>query len=91
MPKPPSAGDISVDPLTALMGKNATKATPISSADGTFPDFDTKYFPDYDHWSMAPVQYGLAKYYEYEDGTYDIEDWMNLHIMLSHKQRFIRQ
>ncbi len=82
-----------MSPLDLAMAKNSTKVKTkvIPSHDGETPDFNVEYFPDYNEWKMLPIQLKYATLAEYNnDAIYDMEDWLELHIMCAHQQRYIR-
>lgn len=58
------------------------------SSDGGVPPFSPEFFPDYDAWKHRPIQMKYATLKEYSDGTYSVLDWLEMHIMISHDDRY---
>ena len=75
---------------------NPKQVSPIDTSDGGVtatggtPPFSERFFPDYDYWKMLPVQKKYATFKEYEDGTYSVLDWLDMHIAISHEDRYMK-
>ena len=77
--------------LADFKGTLNNPSTPkVEESTSGIPPFKTEYFPNYDEWMMLPIQKKYATLKEYSDGTYNINDWLDFHVMISHENLYMQ-